>query len=121
MRRTAADRQAEAARVQQITQEVLNSARNSRQDYTLYIYKTDRRTRSGERLFSTTVWRDQTDSTMQREVNELHLHHYPRGQFRMEFCPTMKTVRNIMTGKDIQISHDTPMCCDPSSERFWTM
>ena len=91
-----------------------------RQDYTVYIYKTDRRTRSGERLFSTTVWRDQTADSMQREVNELHLHHYPRSQFRIEYNPTTRTVRNLMTGRDIEIDADTPRCCDPSSERFWS-
>jgi hypothetical protein len=33
----------------------------------------------------------------------------------------MKTVKNLMTGQDIQIPEDTPYCCDPSSERYWSM
>jgi len=33
----------------------------------------------------------------------------------------MKTVKNLMTGKDIQIAQDTPYCCDPSQERYWSM
>jgi len=52
-----------------------------KQDYTLYIYKADKRCKAGERLFSTTVW----------------------------------------TGTEIQIPHDTPRSCDPSSELYWTM
>ena len=32
-----------------------------------------------------------------------------------------KTVKNLMTGKDVQIPVDTPRCCDPSSELFWSM
>ena len=28
----------------------------TKQDYTMYIYKSDKRTKSGERLVSTTVW-----------------------------------------------------------------
>ena len=89
-------------------------------NYTMYIYKTDHRRKTGERLFSTTVWKDRDEASMQREVNELHLHHYPRSSFRMEFYPTMKTVKNLMTGQDVEIPHDTPWCCNPSSETYWS-
>jgi hypothetical protein len=92
-----------------------------KKNWTLYIYKVDRRKKTGERLFSTTVWEGRDEAGMQREVNELHLHHYPRSQFRMEYCPTMKTVVNLMTGKEVEIPHDTPRACDPSSELYWTM
>ena len=92
-----------------------------KQDYTMYIYKADKRTKTGERLFSTTVWTGRDETGMQREVEELHLHHYPRSQFRMEYCPSMKTVKNLMSGKDVQIAHDTPRSCDPSSELYWSM
>jgi hypothetical protein len=34
---------------------------------------------------------------------------------------TKKTVKNLMTGKDIVIDSNTPRCCDPSSELYWTM
>jgi hypothetical protein len=34
---------------------------------------------------------------------------------------TMKTVTNLMTGKEIQIAVDTPLACDPSSETYWSM
>ena len=32
-----------------------------------------------------------------------------------------KTVRNLMSGKDVVIDSDTPLCCDPSSETYWSM
>lgn len=32
-----------------------------------------------------------------------------------------KTVKNLMTGKDIVIESNTPRCCDPSSELYWSM
>lgn len=35
--------------------------------------------------------------------------------------PKMKTVRNLMSGKEIEIAEDTPSCCDPSSEAYWSM
>lgn len=89
--------------------------------YTMYIYKKDKRCKTGERLFSTTVWTARDAAAMEREVYELYVHHYPRGDFRIEYFPTMKTVKNLMTGVDVQIAHDTPRACDPSSELYWTM
>lgn len=91
------------------------------QDYTMYIYKTDRRFKTFERLFSTTVWRDRDEAGMQRECAELSdLYPWSKG-WRFEYFPTMKTVRNLMTGKDVVIAYDTPRSCDPSSELYWTM
>ncbi len=33
----------------------------------------------------------------------------------------MKTVKNLMSGAEIEIPADTPRCCDPSSELYWSM
>jgi hypothetical protein len=33
----------------------------------------------------------------------------------------MKTVKNLMSGKEIEIPVDTPRSCDPSSETYWSM
>ncbi len=33
----------------------------------------------------------------------------------------MKTVKNLMTGEMIEIPADTPRCCDPSTELYWSM
>lgn len=93
-----------------------------KQAYTLYIYKKDRRTKTGERLVSTTVWHDRDAVGMDREVRELRAQLWPASKgFRLEFHPTMKTVKSLMTGMDVQIPHDTPRSCDPSSELYWTM
>jgi hypothetical protein len=32
-----------------------------------------------------------------------------------------KQVRNLMSGKMIEIDADTPFCCDPSTETYWSM
>jgi len=92
-----------------------------KQDHTMYIYKTDRRTKSGERLISTTVWRDQTEASMRRECNELYDLYPATKGWRFECHPTMKTVKNLMTGKDVQIDRDTPWSCNPASETYWSM
>ena len=92
-----------------------------KQTYTLYIYKRDLRCKTGERLFSTTVWHDQDAEGMKRECNELYDLYPATGGWRMEYFPSMKTVRNLMSGQDVEIAHDTPRSCDPSSELYWTM
>jgi hypothetical protein len=91
-------------------------------DHTMRIYKRDRRCRSGERLVSTTVWRHRDAAEMAREVRELEYSTWPQSQgYRIEFLPTMKRVRNLITGAEVEIPSDTPRACDPSSELFWTM
>lgn len=93
-----------------------------KQTHTMYIYKQDRRTKSGERLVSTTVWQNRDAAEMAREVRELQYSLWPVSQgYRIEFVPTMKTVRNLMSGESVQIAHDTPRSCDPSSELYWSM
>ena len=92
-----------------------------KQDYTLYIYKRDARCKTGERLYSTSVWRDRDQASMDRECKELRDFYPAAKSWRFEYVPTMKTVRNLMTGQDVQIPHDTPRSCDPSSETYWSM
>jgi hypothetical protein len=93
-----------------------------KQSHTMYIYKADKRTKSGERVVSTTVWRNRDEAEMKREVRELQYELWPVSKgYRIEFFPTMKTVKNLMTGKEIEIDADTPNCCNPASETYWTM
>jgi hypothetical protein len=56
----------------------------------MYIYKYDRRCRTGQRLVSTTVWSGRDQAAMQREVKEL-AHLYPASQFSVEFYATAVT------------------------------
>lgn len=86
-------------------------------NHTAYVWRADRRTKSGERLVSTTVWTGRDALTVIREVEAV----WPTKGFRVEVVPTMKTVRNLMSGKEIEIPHDTPRSCDPSSELYWSM
>ncbi len=34
---------------------------------------------------------------------------------------TTKKVVNLMSGKEIEIPSNTPHCCDPSTETYWSM
>lgn len=92
-----------------------------KQDYTMYIYKQDARCKRGERLFSTTVWTGQDNNSMRRTVAELFDLYPPSKGWRFEWTPAYKTVKNLMTGKEIEIPHDTPRSCDPSTELYWSM
>lgn len=93
----------------------------AKQVWTMYIYKTDRRTKSGERLVSTTVWQNRDAAEMKREVRELQYELWLVNKgFRIEFHPKMMTVKNLMTGQDVEIDRDTPWACNPASESYWS-
>jgi hypothetical protein len=38
-----------------------------------------------------------------------------------EILSNQKVVKNLMSQKQIVIDKDTPMCCDPSTETYWSM
>jgi hypothetical protein len=83
------------------------------------MYKKDRRTKSGERAVLTRVFTDQTESDMKRMVVGLYNKFSPE-QYRIEYHNTMVTVKNLMTGTDTEIDRDTPWCCNPASESYWS-
>ncbi len=93
-----------------------------KQDWTMYIYKADRRKKTGERLVSTTVWHDRTEDEMRRESAELFDLYPNKLGFRIECLPTYVTVKSLMTGAEVKIRYeDRGSACDPSMERYWTM
>jgi len=89
--------------------------------YTLKIYRLDKRCKTGERFIKSYEFDRKDDDAMKREVNALRGCGYWDTHYRIEFAPKYKTVHNLMTGKEIQIATDTPRCCDPSSESYWSM
>lgn len=56
------------------------------------------------RKFSTVVW-------MAMSAEDYELAHPVK----------MKKVKNLMSDKEIEIPENTPLCCDPSSETYWSM
>lgn len=91
------------------------------QDYTMYIWKLDYRYKTGRRPVNTYVYPNKHEQWMREEVRDLQAGLYPKSAgFVIEFVPTMKTVKNLITGQEVQIAHDTPRCCDPSSETYWS-
>jgi type I restriction-modification system DNA methylase subunit len=117
--RTAAERKAEAARAQQITEELVQE----RKDWVLRVYKRDLRCKAGERQVNEYRYNDWTQAQMAEETRDLRNTLYRAEQgWRLEFHASWVKVRNIMTGQDVQIrAEDQGGVCDPSQERFWTM
>lgn len=90
--------------------------------FTLYVYKQDRRYKSGERAVITTVVPNIAPALMKRTVAELKKTKYPPASgYRIEYHSSTVTVKNLMTGRDVEIDRDTPWCCNPASESYWSM
>ena len=90
------------------------------QNFTLYVYKQDRRTKSGERAVMTRVFTNETHESMTNMVAALRNILPQNPPHRVEFHPTTVTVKNLMTGQDVEIDRDTPWCCSPASETYWS-
>lgn len=41
--------------------------------------------------------------------------------FYIKYPVGTKVVTSLMSGKEVVIAEDTPRCCDPSSELYWSM
>jgi hypothetical protein len=93
-----------------------------KQDWIVTVYKRDRRTKTGERFVNRYPFGGMDRDTVERELLGLAQQLYPKQDgWRFEVHPATKTVRNLMSGKDVEIPYDTPHCCDPSSETYWSM
>jgi len=86
--------------------------------YTVELYRTDRRTRSGERLERKT-----DHSTADRTaIAEFYASKYPASRgYRFEIHETFVKKHNLMGGAEFTERYDTPNSCSPASESFWSM
>jgi hypothetical protein len=86
--------------------------------YTVEIYKTDRRSKAGERLVQKQDY--DTDNLSMLEHTVKHTWRASQG-YRYEIHVTMVTRTNMMGGAEYQERYDTPRYCSPSSEAYWSM
>ena len=35
--------------------------------------------------------------------------------------PKTRKVVSLMSGEEVELAYDTPMCCDPSTETYWSL
>ena len=85
-------------------------------EYTLEIYKADRRKLNGRRLMTV---EDFAPST--KDYISVVAENKRKLGFIVEVFETYVTRKNAMTGKEYQERYDTPYYCSPSSESFWSM
>jgi hypothetical protein len=85
-------------------------------EYTLEIYKSDKRTKEGRRLVDTLdfapVTKDYIDSVAEAKI---------KLGFIVEVFETFVTKTNLMGGKEFRERYDTPHFCSPASESYWSM
>jgi hypothetical protein len=85
-------------------------------EYTLEIYKTDRRTKEGRRLVAkqefAPVTKDYISCVADAKRNL---------GFTVEVFETWVIKKNLITGKEYQEKYDTPHFCSASSESYWSM
>ena len=85
-------------------------------EYTLELYKTDRRTKEGRRLVAV---QDFAEST--KDYIEVVAEQKRRLGFIVEVFETWVTRKNMMGGREYKERYDTPNFCSPSSEAYWSM
>ena len=83
-------------------------------EYTVEVYKLDKRMKEGKRLVSKQDYEGVTLDQMERM--------YPvRKGYVREIHETYVTKKNLMGGAEFRERYDTPYFCSPSSESYWSM
>ena len=85
-------------------------------EYTIEVYKADRRTKSGERLELKKDLGD-IDETLAQAVVRAN----EEAGFRVELHETYVTRTSAVGGQEFLERYDTPYYCSPSSETYWSM
>jgi hypothetical protein len=92
-----------------------------KQDWQVKVYKTDKRFKVGERFVSQYPFSGMDREAVERELKELANRLYPKKDgWRFDVQPATMTVKSLMTGANVEIPVDTPWCCNPASESFWS-
>jgi hypothetical protein len=85
-------------------------------DYTVKVYKMDKRTKKGERLVHG------ADHPNTNKQNLEHLYRttwFAKDGYRFEIVETYRDVMNPMTGKTVRERYDTPYSCSVASDAYW--
>ena len=91
-------------------------------EWTVAVYKADKRCKAGERFVAKYPFSGMDRASVERELRGLTAQLYPaKDGWRFDVQERYMTVKNLMTGKDVEIEADTPWCCNPASETYWSM
>lgn len=89
-------------------------------DMIIKVYRIDRRCKSGEKLIHRDTYTGLKGSEYMDKI-EAWTQSYPPTKYRIEYTPATKTVKNLMSGLEVEVAWDCPRECDPSSELYWSM
>jgi hypothetical protein len=85
-------------------------------EYTLEIYKSDKRTKEGRRLIA-----KQEFAPVTKDYIEIVAEQKRKLGLTVEVFETWITKKNMMSGKEFKEKYDTPYYCSPASESYWSM
>jgi len=83
--------------------------------YTVEIYKSDRRRKSGERLVK------KEDLAVTRSDAQGIQEAWELKGYRAEIHETWVTRKNFLSGREYEERYDTPRSCSPATELYWSM
>ena len=85
-------------------------------EYTLELYKSDKRVKGGKRLYTKQDFAPSTKDYINAVAEAKR-----KLGFIVEVFETYVVEKNLMTGKEFNERYDTPHFCSPSNESFWSM
>jgi len=85
-------------------------------EYTLEVYKVDRRKKDGVRLQEKIDFDPMTGFDINRVIEG-----YVKQGFIVELYETYVVQKELLSGKEYMERYDTPHFCSPSNESYWSM
>lgn len=85
-------------------------------DYTVEIFKVDRRCKDGEKFVQKIDYQN-----VSKEDIVKHWKKHCKSNCRYEIFETWVVKKNLMSGVEFKERYDTPYYCSPSSETYWSM
>lgn len=92
-----------------------------RTDWTLMVYRLDKRCKTGEKLRGRYEYCNKTEDEMLAEIADLRRSLYLDHMFRIDLHETYVTRKNLMSGQEYKEKFDTPHYCSPAFESYWSM
>ena len=89
--------------------------------FVVKIFKTDKRTKKGERLFGEYEYDRKDKESVERDIKDIWRELFGSGGYRYEIHEMYVTKTYLLSGEEYQERYDTPNCCSPSSETYWSM
>lgn len=73
-----------------------------------------------KRYFKSASGAKRATTCANRNAGRLAYNWVEKSWFDVKYPVGTKIVKNLMTGKDVEIDADTPWCCNPASETYWS-